>query len=144
MDTMQKKSLDSSLTGIIEKKNELSTLSYDHKDYDKIEEELHDLEDQFMENYGDYMEEALESVHEKICPDNDVLLPIAYLAHKYSKVGQNPDGSPIYDVSPKEGVWVDVDKFPDKDTRLVLIPNPTRIVLVIEGKVKEVVWQEKK
>jgi hypothetical protein len=138
---MDHKNLDASLISIIEKKTQLSALSYDHKDYDKIEEELHDMEDQFMESYGDYMEEALDTVHEKHCPDNDVLLPIAYLAHNYKKLGTNPDGTPLYDVNAKEGVWVDVDKYPDKDTRLVLIPSPTRIVLVVDGKTKEVVWQ---
>lgn len=138
---MDKKNLDKSLIAIIEKKNQLHSLSYDHTDYDKVEEELHDMEDQFMESYGDFMEEALEAVHEKHCPDNDVLLPIAYLAHAYKKLGENPDGTPMYDVNPKEGVWVDVDKYPDKDTRLVLLPAPPRIVLVVDGKSKEVVWE---
>lgn len=135
------KQLNATLTKLIEKKNELSTLNYDDKEYDKIEEELHDLEDQFMDTYGDYLEEALEKVHDKYCPDNDVLMPIAYLANKYDKVGKNPDGSTAYDVPGKEGVWVDVEKYDGKDTRLVLIPNPVRLVLVIEGKNKEVVWQ---
>lgn len=139
---MDKKNLDASLIAIIEKKNQLAALSYDHKDYDKIEEEIHDMEDQFMESYGDFMEEALEAVHEKHCPDNDVLLPIAYLAHNYKKLGQNPDGTPVYDVNnPKDGVWVDADKYPGKDTRLLLIPTPTRIVLVVDGETKEVVWE---
>jgi hypothetical protein len=138
---MNTKDLDKSLSALIEKRNELSTLSYDNKDYDRIEEELHDMEDDFVEKYGEYLENALEAVHDKLCPDNDVLLPIAYLAHKYSKGGKNPDGSTIYDVDYTEGVWVDVDKLPGKDTRLVLVPNPTRILLMIEGKKKEVVWK---
>lgn len=138
---MDKKKLDASLIAIIEKKNQLHTLSYDHKDYDKVEEELHDMEDQFMESFGDYMEEVLDTVHQKHCPDNDVLLPIAYLANAYKKLGENPDGTPLFDVNPKEGVWVDVDKYPGKDTRLVLIPSPARIVLVVDGKTKEVVWE---
>lgn len=138
---MKTTALDKALTEIIERKNALALLSYDSKDYDKIEEELHDLEDDFIEKYGDYFEEELERIHEEICPESEVLLPIAYLAHKYIKTGQNPDGSHAYDVNYKDGVWVDVEKHPNKDTRLVLIPNPTRMVLLIDNKSKEVVWQ---
>ena len=140
---MDTKKLNAAITALIEKKNQLSKLSYDNKEYDDIEEEVHDLEDDIMDNYGDFLEEALEAVHEKICPDNDVLMPIAYMGHKYNKVGQNPDGSVIFDVEAKEGVWVDVDKYDGKDTRLVFIPNPLRLVLVVDGKNKEVVWQTK-
>jgi len=138
---MDKKQLDASLSAIIEKKIQLHGMSYDHKDYDKVEEELHDLEDQFMDSYGDYMEEALENVHDKLCPDNDVLMPIAYLAHNYKKGDKNPDGTIQYDIQGKEGVWVDVDKYSGKDTRLVLVPNPTRLLLMVDGKAKETVWQ---
>jgi hypothetical protein len=138
---MNVKDLDKSLTALIEKRNELSTLTYDNKDYDRLEEELHDMEDDFIEKYGEYLEAALEKIHDKLCPDNDVLLPIAYLAHKYNKGGKNPDGTTIYDVDYSEGVWVDVDKMPGKDTRLVLVPNPVRMLLLIDGKKKEVVWK---
>jgi hypothetical protein len=138
---MNTKHLDKDLFDIINKKSQLSKLTYDHKDYDDIEEELHDLEDDFLDKYGDYFEEQLEKVHDKVCPDTDVLLPIAYLASQYLDKGKNPDGTPLLDVNFKEGVWVDVDKHPNKDTRLVLIPFPARLVLTIEGKGKEVVWQ---
>ncbi|HEX8548192.1 MAG TPA: hypothetical protein VF691_14620 [Cytophagaceae bacterium] len=139
--TIDIKKLDAELVNLINRKNKLATLSYDSKDYDKIEEELHDLEDDFVEEYGDYFEEVLEEIHAKHCPDTDVLLPIAYLAQKYSKVDQNPDGTPVLDVTPKDGVWVDAEKFPGKDARLVLLPYPPRIQLMVEGKGKQVVWQ---
>lgn len=138
---MDTKKLDASLSEIIEKKIQLHGMSYDDKDYDKVEEELHDLEDQFMDSYGDFMEDALEKVHEELCPENDVLMPIAYLAHNYKKSGKNPDGSVAYEVEGKEGVWVDVEKFDGRDTRLVLIPNPARLVLMVDGKQKEIVWK---
>lgn len=137
------KKLNASLTEIIEKRSQLAKLTYDSKDYDKIEEELHDMEDDFSDEYGDYLEAALEKVHDELCPDSDVLLPIAYLAQNYVKKGQNPDGTTIYDTEGKEGIWVDADKFPGKDTRLVIIPNPARIAFVVEGQ-KKVVWQEGK
>jgi hypothetical protein len=137
------KKLNASLAEIIDDRNKLSKLTYDSKDYDKIEEELHDLEDDFTDAYGDYLEAALEKVHDQICPDSDVLLPIAYLALNYKIVGKNPDGTTAYDVENKEGIWVDADKFPGKDTRLVIVPNPLRILFVVDGQ-KKVVWEAEK
>ena len=46
---MDSKAIDKSLIEIIEKKAELNALTYDDKGYDKIEDELHDLEDEFIE-----------------------------------------------------------------------------------------------
>jgi hypothetical protein len=66
------KKLDEDLTALVKAKIALSKLTYADKDYDKIEEELHDMEDDFQENYGEYLEEALADVHDEFCPDNDV------------------------------------------------------------------------
>lgn len=138
---MDIKALDNALLAIVEKKNKLSSLSYNDKDYDKVEEELHDLEDDFVEKYGDFFEDTLEDIHEKLSVDNEVLLPIAYMANKYIIAGENPDGTPIYSVGAKEGVFVDSDNYPGKDTRLVLLPAPARFVLLVDGKAKEEVWK---
>jgi hypothetical protein len=141
---MNIKELNKALTRLIEKRNQLSVLTYDNKDYDNLEEELHDLEDDFFYNFGEFMEGVLQGIHDDLCPDTDVLLPIAYIGHKYSRGGQNPDGTPIYDVDYTEGVWVDTDKYPGKETRLVLVPNPARILLLIDKKKKEIVWSADK
>ena len=138
---MDIKSLDKELLEIVEKKNKLLELGYDSEKYDDLEEELHDLEDDFIEKYGDYLEDMLEDVHMKICPDTDVLLPIAYIANQYVAVGKNNDGTHIYEVPPKEGVIVEADKYPDKVSRLVLIPNPLRLMLMNGKNIKEIVWE---
>jgi hypothetical protein len=69
-----------------------------------------------------------------------VLLPTAYLANKYLKTGQNENGSFDYDVANyQEGVVVDSDFY--DIARLVLIPNPARIVLFAkDGAHREDVW----
>ena len=133
--------LETTLAHIAEKKNQLSTLNYNDENYDLLEEELHHLEDDFMHEYGTYLEEALAYVHDELCPDTDVLLPIAYLAKKYVKKGVNPDGTPFYDVTLDEGVIVDVDDYPTALTRLVLVPGPTRLVLQVGNRMQEQVWQ---
>lgn len=126
--------LNTSLITLIRKKEELSKLSYNDERYDDVEEELHDMEDEFNENYGEYLEEVLEEVHERLCPDSDVLLPTAYLP---SNLGALESGKP----GPKEGVWVDTDEFPDREARLVLVPNPTRLILSVGNNIQKEVWK---
>jgi hypothetical protein len=119
---MDIKALDKALLEIVKKRDELSKIDYNNPKYDDLEEQLHDLEDDFQDEYGDYLEKALQSVHDEFCPDNDVLMPIAYLG---------------------QGVIVEVDKLPGKDTRLVLAPSPVRIVLTVGKDKQQVVWEAK-
>jgi hypothetical protein len=116
---MNVKELDAELREIEKTKAELSKLNYNDPKYDDLEEQLHDLEDDLQDKHGEYLEEALRAVHEQLCPDNDVLMPIAYLG---------------------KGVPVEVDKLPGKDTRLILVTNPPRIVLSVGKEKPETVW----
>ena len=99
---------------------------------------MHDLEDDFNEKYGDQLEEILEKVHLKHCPESDVLLPTAYLAKKFVETA---DGE--VEISKKEGVEVEWIKDPAAAARLVLLPSPTR-VLLMTPKGLEIVWEETK
>jgi hypothetical protein len=120
---MDVKDLDQALSEIVRKREELSKVNYNDPTYDNLEEQLHDMEDDFQDEYGDYLETALQQVHDEFCPDNDVLMPIGYLG---------------------QGVPVEVDKLPGKDTRLILAPNPTRIILSVNNESQEVVWSAEK
>lgn len=132
--------LNDDLVNLVLKKNELNRLDYSNPEYDTVEEELHDLEDEFLKVHGKEMEEVFKTIHEEFCPDNEVLLPIAYLAKKY-KVKKGSGGDVEFSVSPDEGVIVDIENYPDKLTRLVLIPNPSRILLQIDSSHSEEVWR---
>lgn len=127
--------LDKDLQEIVIKKNELSEMDYNDEKYDDVEEALHDLEDVFMEKYGDFLEDALYDVHDEFCPDSEVLMPIAYMAKKYIVDGDR------FDVSFSEGVYVEMDDYPGKETKLVFLPSPTRILLQIDKDTRETVWQ---
>jgi hypothetical protein len=140
---MDIQALDKALTALVEQKNKLAGLNYNDLRYDEEEEQLHDMEDDFQKQYGEYLEDALHVVHDDICPDNDVLLPIAYLADKYNSVGQKPDGSTLWDIDMQQGVLVDVDDYPGKPARLAFVPNPTRLMLSVSGVGKEEVWVAK-
>lgn len=96
------------------------SIGYNDPKYDEVEEQLHDMEDSFLEEFGDFLEKVLLDVHDKHCSDSDVLLPIAYLG---------------------EGAQVDSDKYPDKETRLILEANPPRFILKVGKDNHEVVWE---
>lgn len=116
---MNVKELDAELREIEKAKADLDKLDYNDPKYDELEEQLHDLEDDLQDKHGEFLEEVLQDIHDELCPDNDVLMPIAYLG---------------------KGVPVEVDKFPGKDTRLVLVTNPPRILLTIGKEKQDVVW----
>ena len=134
-------SLDRALIALAEKRIELSQLNYNDESYDELEEELHDMEDTFVDTYGKELEHVLEEIHEKYCPESDVLLPTAYLAKRYIRRNEQVNGRPVYDVAPKEGVWVELDANPGKEAHLVLVPSPARILLTVGTKEQKEVWR---
>ncbi len=137
------KTLNAELVEIVEKKVLLSSMTYDNKNYDQVEEELHDLEDDFIDEHGEFLEDIIADAHEAVKSDNDVLLPIAYLGQRYVKNGKNPDGSDRFEAEFGEGVLIETELYPNKETRLVLIPNPTRIELLVSNIKKQILWEDK-
>jgi hypothetical protein len=119
--------LNAALLALIEKKAELHTLTYDDARYDDVEESLHDLEDDFNDDYGADLEAALEKVHLDLKSDTDVLLPTAYL--------------PATNTPQKEdGVWVDSEKYPGR-VRLVLRADPPRFILTTSKGQEHELWK---
>jgi hypothetical protein len=135
---MDIKGLDQALQEIVKRRIELAKIDYNNPKYDELEEQLHDLEDNLQENYGEYLETALQGVHDKYSPDTDVLYPIAYLAKTYTVNDKNE-----YSVADTEGVFTEIDGQPSKNTKLVLIPNPPRIVLNGGKEKQQVLWTAK-
>jgi len=131
---MDMSELDAKLTVIADKISELSGMDYHKEEYDDLEEEIHSLEDKLIDEYGQFLEEVFQDIHDEYCSDNEVLLPVAYLAHHYTKTEKG------YDVPLTEGIPVDVDDFPGKDTRLVLVPSPLRVLLQVDENQRLEVW----
>jgi hypothetical protein len=135
---MDVKELDKAIQEIALRRNALKKIDYNNPKYDDLEEELHDLEDSLHVKFGDYLEDVLQDVHDKYCPDTDVLYPIAYLAKSYSITDKNE-----YSVATSEGVFVEVDSIPGKDTKLVIVPNPVRVILNVGKDQQQIVWTAK-
>jgi hypothetical protein len=138
---MNIKKFNADLIDLAEKRIKLNQIDYADELYDEVEDDLHSAEDEFLEVYGDYLEEILDDVHERVCSGTDVLIPTAYIAKNYIRKGETIDGDPLYEITSKEGVIVEADNYPDKTARLVLIPAPARLILTVGGKAKEVVWE---
>jgi hypothetical protein len=118
-------------------------MDYNHKDYDELEEELHDLEDDFNENYEATLEVHLEKVQEKLKSDTDVLLPTAYIANLYKPMLPDANGIVSFEVSGQQGVPVESEQFDRQDVRIVLVPNPARFVMLINGKQLKDLWRSR-
>lgn len=140
---MNLKKLDEDLNAIVEKRIALSKISYADEAYDDIEEEMHDLEDDFNEAYGEELEDILEKIYDQLKSDNEVLLPSAYLANEYHSKMPDANGKVTYEVVGREGVPVESEQFDKMDVRLVLVPNPARFVLQINGKSMKDLWVAK-
>lgn len=132
---MDTHALDSALKKIARLRNELAKLDYNNPKYDEVEENLHELEDALQDEYGDYLENVLQGVHDEYCPDSDVLHPVAYLAKTYLIEGDQ------FNASNMEGVFVEMDDYPGKETKLVLVPGPVRVVLNVGKDRQETVWK---
>ncbi|MEQ1585321.1 MAG: hypothetical protein ABL895_05545 [Cyclobacteriaceae bacterium] len=135
---MDVKELDKAIQEIAIRRNALKKIDYNNPKYDDLEEELHDLEDSLHVKFGEYLEDVLQDVHDKYCPDTDVLYPIAYLAKSYSINDKNE-----FSVATSEGVFVEVDSIPGKDTKLVIVPNPIRVILNVGKDQQQIVWTAK-
>lgn len=135
---MKNEDLEQALIQLVEKKNQLATIDYNDAKYDDLEEKVHDAEDDLLDKYGDFLEDILADVHDELCPDDDVLLPTAYLANKYVK--KEEDGKVVFQAA-EGGVIVDADEYPNQLTRLVLVPSPTRLMLQVGRQKEEEVWR---
>ncbi len=121
---MDLKKLNQEIINIIETRHKLTMMDYANPDYDGVEDELHDLEDNLLEEFGEYLEDCIGDIYEENCPDVDVLAPIAYIAQKYYK---NKEGDFV--VLHRDAVFVEIEEFPGEDSRMAILPNPLRMWL---------------
>jgi len=121
----------------------LDSMDYSDETYDDVEEELHDLEDAMMDEFGDYLEEAIQGVYDNLCPDSDVLLPTAYIAKHYTRKQKDNQGRYSYEVEYGEGIPIESDQFGDQEVYLSLVPGATRLVVTVGETAKQTVWMAK-
>lgn len=137
---MNYKRLNSDLIDLIELRNELGKLNFNDEAYDDMEDEIHEYEDTFNERYGETLEAIFEEIHNRICPDVEVLLPTAYLAKEYFPSVLNEDE---FEIGPNAGVLVETVLEDAKgrpiDARMTVLPTPFRIVLLQKDDIR-ILW----
>lgn len=136
---MNVKEANNLLISIIEKKQSILGLTYENPEYDKVEDALHDLEDEFIDSYGEELEKIFQSIYDTLDSEDEVFLPTAYIATSYIIL---KNGNAVtYDVSLSQGFRVETPKYAGQIVTIVLLPNPMRILIQIDKKTREVLWQ---
>jgi len=130
---MDKEAINNALVKLAEKKIELAKTSYNDDSYDEIEDEVHELEDDLIDEYEEDINSILEKVHDEFCSEEDVLHPTAYIANEYKKDEDS------FKVALNEGVLVDVDNLGEDEGRIVIVPNPLRVLLNMSNK-QVILW----
>ncbi|UZR94033.1 hypothetical protein [Chondrinema litorale] len=105
----------------------------------ELKENLRKLENNFQLEHGENLKNILEEVYDDLSPDAELEAPLNYLANKYEVAGENEHGT-TFKVNHDEGVLIVVDEYGDKPAKLVIIPNPLRLILNIEDNSQEEVW----
>ena len=136
--TIDTSAIDRAISNLIAQKVKTAATK-DAKSQVAENQKLKNLEQEFTANYGEQIRTILEEVYDDLCPDDVVQAPLNYLAKEYKVISQNNKGD-IYDVSHHEGVPVEVDEYGQAATKMVILPNPLRIVLNIDAHTKEEVW----
>jgi hypothetical protein len=130
---MNTEKLDKAVLKLAEAKTTLSEMDYSDPKYDELEDRLHNLEDAFLENDAEMLEDIIADVHDELCPEEEVLSPISYIADSYLKLGENENG-PVLDVNAEQGVMINLGEGKFKSQpRLVVVPNPLRVILNVDG-----------
>ncbi|TAF32255.1 MAG: hypothetical protein EAZ57_09140 [Cytophagales bacterium] len=121
------------LCKIIEKRNALSVLTYDSEDYDALEEQLHDIEDNMIAEYGANIEKVIRKVYAKFASEgSEVMSPLSYIARRYTVMGKNKLGVD-YELPLGEGIQVDSSELQSTEIRVAILPNPMRVTVVTDN-----------
>ena len=109
----------------------------------QIDKKLQLKEAQFLSQYGDTLHEVMLDIQDEYFSDSDMDPILYYLAERYRIIGKNDWGNE-YQTDPEAGRSVAIDDFPRKDTHLVIVPNPLRVVLHIDSLQSRTVWTSQK
>lgn len=139
---MNYQAINEALNQIVELRNERYAAKNQTKRH-QIDKKLQLQEAEFLSQYGDVLHEVMLDVQDEYFSDSDMEPILNYLADRYRVIGKN-DWGDDYQTDPVAGSSVAIDDFPRKDTHLVIVPNPLRIVLHIDSLQSRIVWTSQK
>ncbi len=134
--TINAQAIDKALAELILARQQAATSSAASVE---LKEKLRKLENNFQLEHGENLRTILEEVYDDLSPDAELEAPLNYLANSYEVAGENELGA-TFKVNHDEGVLIDVDEYGDQPAKLVIIPNPLRVILNVEDNSQEEVW----
>jgi len=134
--------MNKAMVEIAEVRNALAKASTG-ADKNKFADQLEVLELDFIAEYGSVLNEVIMDVYDEYSPDTEAMPLNYYFANYYRHAGKNEFGV-SYEVGSDEGLYLEIDDFPNKDTRIVFVPNPLRLVLNIDENDRRMVWNVQK
>ncbi len=136
--TIDTAAIGKALLEIIDKKEASEKLT-NEQERKEAANNIRNLRSKFLEQHGEQLRSILEEVYDDLSPDSSVNPPLDYLANHYKLIGTNEKGN-VYDVNHQEGVPIDTDEYGENPTKLVILPNPLRVILNIDAHTREEVW----
>lgn len=126
--------IDRALTRLVQKRNQ------QHETPPAAtQKELEQAESAFLEQYGSKLRAVLQAAYELHFVEKDLASLLDYLAPRYREVSENDNG-PTFDVGHDQGVPVTPAGKPGQKAKVVLVPNPLRILLNIDAHTREELW----
>ena len=138
---MDSKLFNENFAKILEIRKELNSMEFNSTKYDELEEVLADLEDDFMEDFGDELDEVITKIHHTLCPEIESAHPMAYFARNYTESEFVPGD---YEINTGDGIKI-IAEIKGKKVRgsLVWLPNPARLVMISAEDIL-VLWNSEK
>lgn len=130
-------SISSAMVEIIELQQELSSANLTSAAAEDRQQVLASLMKCFNQDYYYPLKEVLDDIYDEYSPDYEALMPANYIAKEYMHV----DGQ--WSVAKAAGVAMHIDEFDAQaEPKLVLLPNPARLVLMTTTEADRILWSE--
>ena len=128
------------LLEIAKTRNKLNFLSFDSTHYDLYEDLLHDLENELMEIYGNYLHSTLSLIYHQYRIKDQMMNPLAFIPWEFTITSGASELN--VETRPEHSLAVSTSQFPDESIKLALLPSPVRFVVYLQKNRKGmVVWQ---
>jgi flagellar hook-associated protein FlgK len=134
--------LNKKIETIIDLNIQLSAMDYSNPSYDEFEDNIHDLQDEINDKFGDDFDLILDELYEKFNITDETMFLADYIAGKYEAIEANKFGKQfLADVETAAIVEIDNPKLAGKkvNTAIYIKPNPLSIIMSISG-LERVMW----
>lgn len=139
---MDFKKINAQLIELIDLNQQLEKMNYNDPAYDKLEDNIHDVQDDLNNKYGAFFEKIVSGIYKQLNSDDEILNFTDYIARTYKKSTENELGTQ-YIVDPDDSIAVTFKHESIKgkifEGNLYFKPNPLRIAFLL-GTQERILW----